>query len=159
MATLRRAEGTGEVRKMGLGGLVTRFALAGAIAWGGLTGGGWVMEKINPKPLSVVEMKDAAGNIEFYLKYKSGEGYALLQCDDGPKGPLCGTVEYWWQSVGTAQREELVVGEWAAISNDAKYGVMSKELQKILDAFYGVNGVQKASQQQPQQQYGQQSQK
>ncbi len=157
MSAYRKTEGTGKVRKMGLGGLVTRLALAGAITWGGLTGGGWVMEKINPKPLSIVEMKNSAGNIEFFLKYKSGESYALLQCDNGPKGPLCGTVEYWWQSVGPGQREELVVGEWAAISNDTKYGVMSKELQKILGAFYGVNDKEKAAQQP--QQYGAAGQK
>ena len=99
---------------------------------------------VSPKSLSVEGKKNGQGNIETYLQYKVGDEVVSLPCTKGPSGPLCGKVDYWWQSIGAGQREGLVVGEWTAISNDAKHGIMSSELQTMLDTFYGT---QKAPQQ------------
>ena len=99
---------------------------------------------VSPKSLSIEGKKNGQGNIETYLQYKVGDEVVSLPCTKGPSGPLCGKVDYWWQSIGVPQREGLVVGEWPAISNDAKHGIMSSELQTMLDTFYGT---QKAQQQ------------
>ena len=93
---------------------------------------------VSPKSLSIEGKKNGQGNIETYLQYKSGDEVISLPCMKGPSGPLCGKVDYWWQSIGAGQREGLVVGEWPAISNDAKHGIMSSELQTMLDTFYGA---------------------
>lgn len=102
---------------------------------------------VSPKSLSVERKKNAQGNIETYLQYKVGDEIVSLPCAKGPSGPLCGKVDYWWQSVGAPQREGLVVSEWPAISNDVKHGILSDELQTLIDSAYGTNGVQKRSQQ------------
>ncbi len=168
MATLRRAEGTGEVRKMGLGAMVVRTAMvtvAGGLLYTAVLNPvmNWVRQEnavveqgyVNPKSLSVQGKKNGSGNIETFLNYKSGDETTSLPCMKGPAGPLCGTVEYWWESVGAEQREGFAVGEWPAISSEAKHGIMSSELQTMIDTFYGVNGAQKTQQQQgASQQYG-----
>ena len=147
---------------MGLGAFVVRSALvtvAGATLYAGVVSPliGKIRDNaqiengyVSPKSLSVQGKKNGQGNIETYLQYKSGDGIVSLPCAKGPSGPLCGTIDYWWQSVGAPQREELAVGEWPAISNDAKHGIMSKELQTIVDTFYGA---QRAPQPAPQQTY------
>ncbi len=103
---------------------------------------------VSPKSLSVEGKKNGQGNIETYLQYKSGDETISLPCTKGPAGPLCGKVDYWWQSVGAPQREGLVVDEWPTISNDAKHGIMSKELQTIVDTFYGAQKAPQQAQQQ-----------
>lgn len=167
MSTYRKAEGTSEVRKMGLGAMVVRTAMvvvAGGLLYTAVLNPvmDWVRKDnavvengyVSPKSLSIQGRKNSSGSIETYLNYKNGDETISLPCKKGPAGPLCGAVEYWWESVGAEQREGFAVGEWPAISNDAKHGIMSSELQKILDAFYGPQ-----RQQQPQQQYQPQKQK
>lgn len=146
---------------MGVGAMIVRGAVVAAAAGGLLytavlnpltdkiNGSNAVVEQgyMNPKSLSIQGKKNAAGNIETYLQYKSGDEVISLPCTKGPSGPLCGTVEYWWQSIGGQQREELSVNEWPAISNGAKHSILSGELQAMLDTFYGT---QKAPQQQQQ---------
>src|SRR3989338_4808810 len=134
MTTLRRAEGTGEVRKMGLGAMVVRTAMvtvAGGLLYTAVLNplmnlvrnDNAVVEQgyVNPKSLSLQGKKNGSGNIETFLNYKSGDETVSLPCMKGPAGPLCGTVEYWWGSVGAGQREELAVEEWPALSNGAKH--------------------------------------
>ncbi|MBI2145460.1 hypothetical protein HYU18_04010 [Candidatus Woesearchaeota archaeon] len=153
-----------ETRSVGLAGLVIRMAAMGlvaysAVTWGpGLldkvTGGSAVIEEgyVNPKSLSIQSKKNEAGNVEAYLQYKVGDEIVSLPCFKGPSGPLCGKVEYWWESIGGQQREALTVSEWPEISNSSKHGIMSSELQTILDTFYGPQKQQPApAPQQPQQ--------
>ncbi|MBI3037343.1 hypothetical protein HYY73_06380 [Candidatus Woesearchaeota archaeon] len=156
----KAAKETDEVRKMGIGALVVRTAAAGLIGLGVLAGGNAVLDGINgnsavveqgyvsPKSLSIQGKKNGTGNIETYLQYKVGDESVSLPCTKGPSGPLCGKVDYWWQSIGAPQREGLVVGEWPAISNDSKRGILGSELQALIDSAYGTkNGTQKTSQQ------------
>ena len=156
---------------MGLGAMIVRGALvtaAGGLLYAGVVGPlvGKVRQDntpiesgyVSPKSLSVAGKKNAQGNIETYLQYKVGDETVSLPCIKGPAGPLCGKVDYWWQSIGTSQREGLVVDEWPAISNESKHGILSSELQTLIDAVYGAkNGSQKAPAQQPL--YQQQKQK
>ena len=135
---------------MGIGALAVRtvgLGILGLSVWTGgdyliskITGGNAVVESgsVNPKSLSVKSMKNTQGNIEAYLQYKSGDEALLLPCSKGPSGPLCGKVDYWWQSIGAQQREGLVVGEWPAISNDSKREILSKEFQALVDTLYGT---------------------
>ena len=145
---------------MGLGALVVRTVVSGGVVALLLGGGSYVMDRINgsnavveqgyvsPKSLSVEGKKNAQGNIETFLQYKVGDETVSLPCTKGPSGPLCGKVDYWWQSIGVPQREGLVVGEWPAISNEAKHGILSNELQALIDSAYGTqNGTQKTPQQ------------
>ncbi len=160
MATYERA---GEVKKMGIGGMAVRLAAAGIATWAAVAGGNYAMDKIkgedavieqgyvNPKSLSIQGKKNANGNVESYLQYKNGGEAVSLPCMKGPTGPLCGTVDYWWTSIGAPQREDLTVSEWPLISNDSKHGIMSSELQKVLDTFYGTQ--KQVQQQQPASQY------
>ena len=104
---------------------------------------------VSPRSLSIEGKKNGSGNIETYLQYKVGDEVVSLPCTKGPSGPLCGKVDYWWQSIGVPQREGLVVGEWPAISNDAKHGIMSSELQTMLETFYGTQKAPQQAQQQP----------
>ena len=163
MSAIRK---TNEVKKMGLGTMAVRGALL-AVAGGMLyvsvlnpllhriRQDNSVIETgyVNPKSLSVQGRKNTLGNIETYLNYKSGDETVSLPCMKGPSGPLCGTVEYWWGSIGAGQREELAVDEWPALSNDAKHGIMSSELQTILNVFYGVQNGQRTPQTQQQPNY------
>ena len=157
---------------MGIGAFVVRGAAV--VATGGLLYAtvlnpvmDWVRKDnmvveqgyVSPKSLSVQGKKNGTGNIETYLQYKSGDETVSLPVMKGPQGPLVGTVGYWWNSIGASQREELTVGEWPAISNDAKHNILSGELQVILDTFYGTNsagstarGLQQPQYQQPKQQ-------
>ncbi|MBI2550327.1 hypothetical protein HYV83_04070 [Candidatus Woesearchaeota archaeon] len=149
---------------LGLGAWVIRTGAVGLISLAALNGGSYVMDRINgsnavveqgyvsPKSLSVEGKKNAQGNIETYLQYKVGDETVSLPCTKGPSGPLCGKVDYWWQSIGAPQREGFVVGEWPAISNDAKHSLLSSELQALIDSAYSTqNGTQKKLQQvQPQ---------
>ncbi|MBI2142934.1 hypothetical protein HYU20_01155 [Candidatus Woesearchaeota archaeon] len=148
---------SGEVRKMGIGAMIVRGAVvtaAGGLLYAAvlnpimdrISGSSAVVETgyVNPKALSVQGKKNGTGNLETFLNYKNGDEVVSLPCKKGPSGPLCGAVDYWWQSVGADQREGLAVNEWPSISNNAKHGIMSAELQTILDAFYGA---QKAQQQ------------
>ena len=145
---------------MGLGALVVRTVVSGGVVALLLGGGSYVMDRINgsnavveqgyvsPKSLSVEGKKNAQGNIETFLQYKVGDETVSLPCTKGPSGPLCGKVDYWWQSIGAPQREGLAVGEWPAISNEAKHGILGNELQALIDTAYGTkNGTQKAPQQ------------
>lgn len=156
---------------MGLGAMIVRGALvtaAGGMLYAGLLGP--LVSKmrqdntpveagyVSPKSLSIDGKKNAQGNIETYLQYKVGDETVSLPCTKGPSGPLCGKVDYWWQSIGTSQREGLVVDEWPAISNDSKHGILSSEIQKLIDTVYGTqNNAQKRPAQPPQ--YQQQKQK
>lgn len=150
---------------MGIGALIVRGAViigTGGLLYttvlnpimGRISDSNAVVEQgfFNPKDLDIQRKKNAADNIEGYLQYKNGEETGSLPCMKGPSGPLCGTVEYWWDSIGTQQREGLAVGEWPAISNEAKHGILSSELQALIDTAYGTqNGSQKTP---AQQQYG-----
>ena len=154
---------------MGIGAMIVRGAVvtaAGGLLYaavlnpimGRISGSNAVVETgyVSPKALSIQGKKNAAGNIETYVQYKSGDETVSLPCMKGPAGPLCGTVDYWWQSIGTDQREGLAVSEWPSISNDAKHGILSMEMQTLLDTVYGTqNGTQKV----PQTQYPQPKQK
>ena len=155
MSTARK---TGEVGKMGIGAMLVRGAMVTAA--GGLLYAGvispvmhWARQDnaviepgyVNPKSLSVQSKKNAQGNIEAYIQYKAGDESVSLPCKKGPSGPLCGTVEYWWQSIGAERREELAVDEWPSISNNSKHSIMSSELQTILDTFYGPQASQKGA--------------
>ncbi len=148
---------TREVRKMGIGAMIVRGAMvtaAGGLLYASvlnpiidrISGSSAVVETgyVNPKALSIEGKKNGAGNIEAYLNYKNGDEVVSLPCMKGPSGPLCGKVDYWWQSIGAGQREGLAVGEWPSISNDAKHNILNAEIQAMLDAFYGA---QKAQQQ------------
>lgn len=137
---------------MGLGTFVANtVAYAGAITVL-LSAGNYVMDRVNPKPLSIEERKDAAGNIEHYLKYKSGDGYASLPCTNGPSGPLCGTVEYWWDSIGHETRTGLVASEWPSLDSKVKRNIVGSELDAMLENFYGSQSQKQAPVRQPDQQ-------
>lgn len=160
-----------EVREMGIGATIVRGALfvaAGSVAYMSIVNpivnrirqDNAVIEAgyVNPKSLSIEGKKNGAGNIETYLQYKAGDEIVSLPCTKGPAGPLCGRVDYWWQSVGTQQREGLAVAEWPVLSNDAKRGILSSELQTLIDSAYGTKtGSQPLPAQQLQ--YPQQKQK
>ena len=154
---------------MGIGAMIVRGAVvtaAGGLLYaavlnpimGRISGSNAVTETgyVSPKALSIQGKKNAAGNIETYVQYKSGDETVSLPCMKGPAGPLCGTVDYWWQSIGNGQREGLAVNEWPSISNDAKHGILSTELQTIIDTVYGT---QNRTQKVPQLQYPQPKQK
>ena len=154
---------------MGIGAMAVRTIGFGILGVSVVAGGDYVIGIIkgnapvesgyvSPKSLSINGKKNAQGNIETYLQYKVGDETVSLPCTKGPDGPLCGKVDYWWKSIGTPQREELVVGEWPAISNDAKHVILSSEFQMLVDALYGTqnNGQMTPAQQL---QYKQQQQK
>lgn len=143
---------------MGIGAMIVRGAAIAAA--GGLLytmvlnplmdrvgGSSAVVEQgyVNPKSLSIQGKKNGSGNIEAFLNYKNGDEVTSLPIRKGPKGPLVGSVEYWWESIGGKTREELSVAQWPAISNSAKRGIINSELQGMLDSYYGA---QKAPQQQ-----------
>lgn len=140
---------------MGLGAMVVRGVMvtaAGGLLYASvlnpimdrLSGSSAVVEQgfVNPKSLDITDKKNAAGNIEAYLQYKNGDEAVSLPCMKGPSGPLCGTVDYWWDSIGTQQREGLAVSEWPSISSNAKRGILGTEIQAMLDAFYGAQKSQ-----------------
>ena len=154
---------------MGIGAMTARTIGLGILGLSVWAGGDYIIGKIkgntpvesgyvSPKSLSIDGKKNAQGNIETYLQYKVGDETVSLPCTKGPAGPLCGRVDYWWQSIGTQQREGLVVGEWPAISNGAKHGILSSEFQTLVDTLYGT---QDSNQMTPgrQPQYTQQKQK
>ncbi len=140
---------------MGLGAMVVRGVMvtaAGGLLYASvlnpimdrLKGSSAVVEQgyVSTKSLSIQGKKNAAGNIESYLQYKNGDEVVSLPCMKGPSGPLCGTVDYWWQSIGAAQREGRAISEWPAISSNAKRGILSTEIQAMLDALYGAQKAQ-----------------
>ena len=144
---------------MGLGAMFVRGALvsaAGSILYvavlnpiiNKLNGDDPVIEPgyVSPKSLSIQGRKNIGGNIETYLNYKNGDETVSLPCKKGSEGPLCGSVEYWWQSIGAQVREGLAVAEWPVISNSNKHSIMSSELRVILDTFYAVQKAQQAQQ-------------
>lgn len=146
---------------MGIGAMIVRGAVitaAGGLLYAALLNP--LMDRIggsnaaveqgytNPKSLSIQGKKNAAGNIEAYLQYKNGDEVISLPCTKGPSGPLCGTVDHWWGSIGAGQREGLAVNEWPSISNSAKRGILDSELQAMLDSFYGTQKAPQQSQQQ-----------
>ena len=154
---------------MGIGAMAVRTIGVGILGVSVVAGGNYLIDKIksntpvesgyvNPKSLSINGKKNAQGNIETYLQYKVGDETVSLPCAKGPQGPLCGKVDYWWQSIGAPQREELVVGEWPAMGNDAKHAILSSEFQMLVDTLYGApSSGQKTPAQQLQ--YRQQQQK
>lgn len=160
---------SGEVRKMGIGAMIVRGAVvtaAGGLLYAAvlnpimskISGSNAVVEQgyVSPKALSIQGKKNAAGNIETYVQYKSGDEIVSLPCMKGPNGPLCGKVDYWWDSIGAGPRKDLTVSEWPLLPNDAKHGILSSEIQALLDTAYGTrNGTQKV----PQPQYQQPKQK
>ena len=144
---------------MGLGAMIVRGALV-TVAAGTLYAGvinplmgkirpdNTPIEKgyVSPKSLSVEGKKNGQGNIETYLQYKSGDEVISLPCAKGPSGPLCGKVDYWWQSIGGQERSGLVTSEWPVLDNAVKRGIVGSELDAMLDSFYG-NGKQQPPQQ------------
>ena len=92
---------------------------------------------VSPKSLSIQGKKNGIGNLETYLTYKSGDETLSLPCMKGAGGPLCGSVDYWWQSIGSGQRSDLVVSEWPTIGNGLKRDIVGSELQTALDSLYG----------------------
>ncbi len=107
---------------------------------------------VNPKSLSIASKKNAQGNIEAYLNYKSGDATVSLPCTSGPQGPLCGAVDYWWNSIGADSRTGLVVVEWPSIGSSVKKDIVGSELDAMLESFYGSQ-KQLPAQQPQQQQY------
>lgn len=138
---------------MGLGAFVVRTVAYGAAVAVLLAGGNYVTDKINPKPLSIEDRKDAAGNLEHYLKYRNGDEVVSLPCAKGPSGPLCGTVNYWWNSIGQDTRTGLVVSEWQSVDSQVKRDIVGSELDAMLESFYGSQGQKQIPVQQLQQQY------
>ena len=149
---------------MGLGALVVRGAaviLASGMLYTGVVNP--LMGKIrpdntpvaagyvNPKSLSIERKKNAEGNLEAYLLYKSGDATVSLPCKSGPNGPLCGAVDYWWKSIGADSRTDLVVSEWPALDSMVKRNIVGSELDAMLDSFYGSQ--KQLPVQQTQQQY------
>ncbi len=149
---------------MGLGAVVVRggaVVLAGAALYAGIINpllgkirqDNAVIEQgyVNPKSLSIASKKNAQGNLEAYLNYKSGDATVSLPCMSGPSGPLCGAVDYWWNSIGPDSRTGLVVVEWPSIGSSVKRGIVGSELDAMLESFYGSQRQSPA--QQLQQQY------
>jgi hypothetical protein len=103
---------------------------------------------VNPKTLSIEGRENVSGNVETFLTYSVGDGEAVvsLPCMEGPDGPLCGTVEYWWDSIGQNERSELAVDEWPALNNDQKYGIVSKELNAAIGSFYSEQSLPQSQQ-------------
>lgn len=158
MSAYGKAEGTGEVRKMGLGALVVRtavVAVAGGLLYTAVINPvmDWVKKDnapieqgfVNYKNLERVGKKNVSGNMEAYLQYKHGDRIDSLPCMEGyAGGVVCGTVEYIVENFTPTQKEGVVVGQFPTISNDAKRSIVSGELQAMLDTLYGT---QKAPQQ------------
>lgn len=149
---------------MGLGAVVVRggaVILTGAALYAGIINpllgkirqDNAIIEQgyVNPKSLSIASKKNAQGNIEAYLNYKSGDATISLPCMSGPSGPLCGTVDYWWSSIGHDSRTGLVVNEWPSVDNQVKRDIVGSELDAMLESFYGSQKQSPA--QQLQQQY------
>src|SRR3989338_1485537 len=97
----------------------------------------FISPRINQKPYTVSGKKNAQGVEEYFLNNKSG---VSLLCKEGPKGPLCGSVDYWWSSIEAPARSGLVESEWPAIGNDLKRSLVGSELERALDSLYGVQG-------------------
>lgn len=151
---------------MGFGGFVVRSTLlaaaGGALYLGVLNP---VMNRIgesnavveqgyvNPKSLSVQGKKNPAGNIETYLNYKSGEDTLSLPVQKGPNGPLVGSIDYWWSSIGQDDRTGLVVSEWPSVDSQIKRGIVGSELDAMLNSFYGSQSQKQSPAPQLPQQY------
>ncbi len=147
---------------MGFGGFVVRSALvaaAGGMLYVGVINpimqrvgdSNAVVEQgyVSPKALSIQGKKNTAGNIETYLNYKSGEDTLSLPVQKGPNGPLVGSIDYWWSSIGQDSKTGLVVSEWPSVDSQAKRGIIGSELDAMLNSFYGSQ----SQQQSPAQQY------
>lgn len=134
---------------MGLATMVVRGALglgAAGLIWSTIgsplyervRGDNVIMESgyVNPKSLSIDKQKNAAGKTETMLTYKIGDETISLPCTKGAAGgALCGTVEYLWQNIAEEQRKTLVENGWEILGNEAKYRLVTKDLQQL----YGVN--------------------
>ncbi len=143
---------------MGFGAMAVRTIGVGILGLSLWAGGSYVVDRINssnavvesgyvsPKSVAIEGKRNAAGNVETYLNYKSGDETVSLPVRKGPHGPLVGTVDYWWQSIASGERSGLVESEWPALDSDVKHGIMSSELQTIIDSFYGVNNPQNKQQ-------------
>ncbi len=149
-----------ETRGLNIGGLVARVGIATALGWAAITGGPLVWDKltngnapieqgfVDYRNLDVKGKKNAAGNMEAIIQYEHSGKVDSLPCMEGyAGGVLCGTIEYIVENLTPTQREGVVVGQFPAISNDAKRSIVGSELQKMLESFYG--GTQKAPQQAP----------
>ncbi|MBI2141034.1 hypothetical protein HYU16_01280 [Candidatus Woesearchaeota archaeon] len=169
MSTYGKTEGTGEVKKMGLGAMVVRTAMvtvAGGLLYTAVLNpvinwarnGNAPIEQgfVNYKSLDSQGKKNASGNMEAYLRYKHGDKIDSLPCMEGYSGGVvCGTVEYIVENFTPAQREGVVVEQFQGISNEAKRGIIGGELQAMLDQFYGLQnsssqGIPRLQQQQQQ---------
>jgi hypothetical protein len=144
---------------MGFGSLAVRTIGVGILGVSLWAGGSYIIDKIkgndaqvesgyvSPKSVSIEGKKNAAGNIETYLDYKNGNETISYPVMKGPNGPLVGTIEYWWESIGVQSRSGLVQSEWSYLDANIKHSIMSDELQTVLDGFYGTNQqVQKIQQ-------------
>lgn len=143
---------------LGIGGIAARIGAAAVLGWAAVTAGPWAWDKltngnapieqgfVNYKALDVEGKKNAAGNMEAILQYKNGDNIDSLPCMKGYSGGVvCGTVDYIVENFTPAQREGVVVGQFPAISNDAKRGIIGGELQAMLDSFYGVQNAPQQS--------------
>ena len=154
---------------MGIGAMIVRGAAiigGGALLYttvlnplmDGISGSNAVVEQgyVSPKSLSVQGKKNAAGNIEAYLQYKNGEEVISLPCRKGPSGPLCGAVDYWWNSIGRDSRTGLVASEWPSVDSQVKRDIVGSELDSMLENFYGSQSQKQIPVKNPVQQLQQQ---
>ncbi len=89
----------------------------------------------NPEQVKLHAPVNKNGNRELFLTYESGEKKASLPVLEGPNGPLVGSAEYYWSSIGAEAKSLLVEGSWDELQLETRKSILKSSLEALIENY------------------------